>query len=360
MKRLAVFILFIIPTISFGQYKYGFLQETFFGRQPSARAEAMGRGYSSIDGDLTSIFYNPAGIATINGLEIDGSFSSPYYLAKYAKYNFTSIGYRFNDYVIIALSRNNFTLGQEITYTDINGNSLGTATPKNSNYTLTFSSQPIKNLFLGLSTNYFIWQPINKSATAIYFDFGVIKKIDFLQKDGFNHSINIGASITNVNYSKATIEFNGNTGTENFPVITRYGANYQFILNKGFLIDTLKTFKFLLQGDYKMLLNSQYHSGIHTGAEFKFLEILSVRVGYYKEKQYDYDIPTSNKNEISAITYGFGLQLPIDKLTQIPLNINFDYTSLPQPTYSVNRVIWDNFTTYNLRLNWIFKKNNNP
>jgi outer membrane receptor protein involved in Fe transport len=82
MKKLVLYLLIITPFASFGQYDYGFLQEIFFGRQPSARAEALGRSYAAVDGDLTTIFFNPAGTATLKGLEIDGSYAAPYFYPK--------------------------------------------------------------------------------------------------------------------------------------------------------------------------------------------------------------------------------------------------------------------------------------
>jgi len=359
MKKWTILLL-LFPAITFGQYQSGFLSEHFFGRQPSARAEAMGKGYVSIDGDLASTFYNPAGISSINGLELNGSLASPYYLLTKAKYNLISVGYKIKDYLVIGLSRNHFTWGEKINFTDINGNTISSYTPYNSNYCLTLSSQPIKNLFLGLNTNYFVWQPgvMDKAATSIYFDFGAIKKFQFLQRKTSGQSINIGASITNFNYAKVTLKYLANISKNNLPVITRYGANYQFTLDKHLLIDTLKTLRLLLQGEYQILLNSQYNSALRAGCELQLLEILSFRAGYYKEKVYDYGIPSANYNEISAFTYGLGIQLPLYKLTKIPLTMNFDYTSLPQVSYTKTTTDWGNFTTYNFRINWILKNKN--
>ena len=357
MKKSIVILVLVIPLLSFGQYEYGFLQESFFGRQPSARAESLGKGYSSVDGDLATIFYNPAGTATLQGIEINTSFASPYYLLEKAKYNFISAGYNINKYLTIGISRNHFTTGQEINITDSVGNPIASGnTPTNSFYSLNISSQPIKNLLIGANTNYLIWKPIDESATSLYFDFGIIKKFQFGQKESINHIVSIGASISNLNFAKIKLDLNGNTFEEELPVVTRYGANYQFYLNKKWVFDTLNTFRLLLQADYQLLLNSEYHNGFHTGLELMFLEILSLRIGYYKENEYDYDLPSANENEISDITYGFGLQIPLNKLTKIPLDINFDYTSLPQTSYSKTQTSWENFSTYTLRINWIIKK----
>ncbi len=120
--------------------------------------------------------------------------------------------------------------------------------------------------------------------------------------------------------------------------------------------DSLNTLRLLVLADYQLLLNSDYHSGLHTGLELRFLEMLSFRIGYFIESQYDYGLAVENESKISDFTYGLGLQIPLNKLSRIPLNIQFDYTSLAQPSYTKSQTSWDNFSTFTLRLNWIVKK----
>lgn len=48
--------------------------------------------------------------------------------------------------------------------------------------------------------------------------------------------------------------------------------------------------------------------------------------------------------------------LPLNKLANVPLKINLDFTSLPQPSYINSDIEYDNFTSLNLRINWIFNK----
>jgi hypothetical protein len=350
MTRLKTLFIFLLPTLVFGQYKSGFLTENFFGRLPSARAEAMGQSYVSIDGDLTSIYFNPAGISTIKGLELNGSYTPPtFYLANGGFTSFFAAGCRINKYLQVAVSRFRFDWGNTPISNTI-------TEPYSERNVLTISSQPIKNFYLGLNTNYFVWQSgVTNAATSIFFDFGAIKKFQFLQKASSGHSFSIGTSITNLNYSTITLNWNGRASTSDLPVITRYGANYSFTLDKHLIVDTLKTLVFLMTGDYQKLLNSDYRSAYRFGGELMLFEIFSFRAGYYNEKVYDYGYPSANNNQITSFTYGFGLQLPVYKLTKIPLNINFDYTSLPQPSYSKINTTWTNFTTYSVRLNWIFK-----
>ena len=110
--KLAVFVIIILfPAISFGQYDNSSFREMFFGRLPNARAEAMGKAYASIDGDISTVFFNPAGTATIKGLEVNASFASPYYLLPELKFNYFGLAYHFNKYLTIVLSRNQNNYG---------------------------------------------------------------------------------------------------------------------------------------------------------------------------------------------------------------------------------------------------------
>lgn len=352
MKNSILIVQLLLPTLLFGQYKY-FESEMFFGRQPSARAEAMGRSYSAMDGDLTSVYFNPAGVATLKGIELDGSYATPNYSLGKATYKFLSLGYKFNKYIVAGLSVNHFSLEKEIAFTDDYGNPNYTFIPYTSNYSLTLASQPIKNLLIGMNTNLFIWNPVKKNFTALNFDFGMIKKFELVNGKKYKHSINLGTSIKNFNYSKVKINYAGSKSEEALPVIVKYGANYQITFDKHLLIDSLKTLRLLVHGEYQDLLNSNYYTTSRIGGEIMFLELLSVRAGYFKEKVENYGYPDKNMSEVSAFTYGFGLQIPLHKLTKLPLNINCDYTNLPQPSYSKIYTQWDNFQVYNVRLNWM-------
>ena len=354
MRKKIIILLILLPSFSFGQYGYGFLKEHFFGRQNSARAEAMGKSYASIDGDLTTAYFNPAGVATIQGLELNGSHASPFYLLEKAKYNFVGVGYKIKDYLTIGLNRKYFDFG-EVLFTDNTGNIISQRKSFESNYCLTLASQPIKNVFIGLNSNYLYWQIADIETNTFYWDLGVIKKFNLSQKETRQQSINFGTSLLNINGAKVVFKEFGSTNKSPLPIILRIGANYQINFQEKILIDTLNTFTILIQGEYQDVVNSKYESAIRSGVEIMLLEILSLRAGYYKEFGYDYGIPSVNYDQISAFTYGFGIQVPLYKLTKIPLNINFDYTSLPQQPYSNYNYNLDNFTTFNVRLNWLIK-----
>ncbi len=349
MKKLLTIFSLINSSISFGQYEAGSWSEFFFGRQPSARAEAMGKGYASIDGDLAAIHFNPAGIATINRLELNTSYTPPGYYSTKGYFTFYGLGLKQSKYFQLALSQFHFDFGKTQV---LNANK----TPFTERNTLTISSEPINNLLVGINVNYFVWQPgIDKTSTTIYFDFGLIKKFN-LSHTHIPQSINLGASISNLNYSHVNATFGGITSKYNLPVITRYGANYQLFIGRHFFPDSLHAIRLLLQSEYQMLLNSKYRSAIKIGGELMILEMLSIRAGYYKEKVYNYGFPDYNKSRIEDFTYGFGIQIPLYRFTKIPMNINFDYTSLPQVNYSRTLADPDKYKTYSLRVTIVKKK----
>lgn len=345
MRIFVLLFLLADPFTSFCQYEPGYLTELFFGRQANARADAMGKSYVTIDGDLGSVYSNPAGISSIRKIELDVSYTPPStYLTKgyYTRY---AVGYRINKYLQFALSQFHFDYGKTIVSNAI-------TTPYSEKNTFTISSQPIRNLLLGLNTNYFVWQPgTGTKSSSFFFDFGMIKKIPVFSSKLNQQLISLGANISNFNYAHTNATFTGVDNKFNLPVVTTYGVNYNVKFGKCFFIDTVSTFNILLQSEYQILLNSKYRSGFKFGGEVQIVNLLSLRVGWYKEKVFNFNFPDYNNSEIKALTYGVGLQVPLYLLIKVPVNLNFDYTSLPQVMYSKTLPALPNFKTFNLRIN---------
>ncbi|MDA3892435.1 MAG: PorV/PorQ family protein [Salinivirgaceae bacterium] len=350
MKK-SILTYFIFASIALSvQAQYGLTSDLFFNRQPSTRSEAMGKAYASIDGDLSTQYYNPAGISTIKGFEFQSSFATPRYTDKKGKYLFFSLGYNINQYLTIALSQNHFTKGEKFYLTDDNGDILADFTPFTSNTSLSLASQPIKNLFIGCNLNIMQLNVLDEINKAPYFDIGVIKKLLVFQNSSSNHSCNFGASI--VNFTSARIKYFQDY-KQKIPTLVRIGTSYRLNINKNILIENLETFEFLYQIDYQNQLNFDYNSAIRTGAEFSFLEILALRVGYYYEKVDDYGFSDFNKSIFTTLTYGIGIQLPLYKLRKLPFNIKLNYTNLPQENYTTRPSEYKNFTSFSLQINWI-------
>lgn len=349
VRILVFFLLLTVPTLATAQYK-GLLYESFFSRQPGARTEAMGKASTSIDGDLSTIHFNPAGIASIRGFEINASYTPPSFYLTEGYYTFFGAGIKINDYLRIAVSQFQFNLGKTemVESSDV---------PFVKHNTLTIGSEPIKNLYIGLNANLLVYNTGTiGEATSFFLDFGVIKKFEFLQKESSAHSVNMGASVSNFTMSVLNFSDSRYTSVSELPFTGRLGVNYQYSLDKHLIIEKLETLRFLLQGEYQNVLNSEFYSAYRVGGEILIWEILALRAGYYIQEENDFRLPEANYDEITAVTGGIGLQLPLHKLTNLPLNIRFDFTSLPQQPYSMIYTDFENFNTYSLRLNWIFKE----
>lgn len=353
--RLPTLLFLMISARAYGQYDYGFLYESYFGRQPSARVEAMGKAYCAVDGDLASIAYNPAGTATIKGLEVFANISSPYYFLNKAIYYFAGVGYHFNKYLTVSASFNRMDYNTTFMLKDRQGNLLK-YTPINTIYTINASAQPIKEFLIGFNLNQLRIDgyPDIKWSQPLYLDFGMIKKFNLHQNDVSRSELAFGASITNLNFGAVKLTFNDAESKGNLPVITKYGLKYQLDWDTN-LSDTLSSIQLTFLADFQALLNSRYLSGVHTGLELWLLELVALRVGYYRTTHSDYGRPDYNLDHLESLTYGFGLQAPLHKFTKLPLKIEFNHTNLPQPSLIRSRSSWGSFYSSSLRITWLIR-----
>jgi len=104
--------------------------------------------------------------------------------------------------------------------------------------------------------------------------------------------------------------------------------------------------------EYQDLFNADFRTAYKAGGELSLLDIVFLRGGYYHETTIDYGYNSTGMLE--EFTYGFGLKLDFDKhfTNGFPLIIQFDFVSLPQPSYITDFNDWDDFTTYNLIANY--------
>jgi hypothetical protein len=369
---------------AFSQTYNGAFYEMFFGRQPGARAEGMGRGMASVTGDATSYFYNPAGTGSLKGLNLNAGFGGPYYsLRNYkldsAYYDYFGASYNYKKYGTIGFSYDYFSYGfnYKINRTDEYGNIIGTYTydPEIAIYRLTYSLEVIKDLFVGTNLNLLHPDLIQQQGTSVgnetsyedkdvfYFDLGAIKSFN-INSGKLNHNINIGSSLINLNSAEYSI--GDASQAEKLPVIFRLGAAYDLSADDRSIVSNLKSYNFLVNAEYEDLFNSAYFGGFHGGIEFTFLEILSLRAGYYSQNAAErFAITDTNgvvtgqvyeEKTVNEFTYGFGLNIPVSQMTKgkTPVEIKFDYANLKQPSYVKDEGSPGNYYVYTILLKWIF------
>lgn len=215
-----------------------------------------------------------------------------------------------------------------------------------------------KNLYVGINVNY-VRDKTVVVGKSYPIDLGLLKIFNFRK----NQKISFGASLYNITNSKIVYDLNNNLDInlgikQAIPISFHLGASYQFFWGNSTLnAVALKTFGILLQLEYQDLFNSKFHNGFRTGAELSFLEMMYVRLGLYREDINDHGFPDVNKSNLTDFTYGLGIEIPINKFTRTktPLNVKFDITTMKQPSFIENFNNWENFSVYNLSVNWILK-----
>lgn len=358
-KVLIIGLLMLISNSLFSQKYLGTYSELFFGRQSSAKIEAMGQSSTAVTGDLSSVYFNPAGISNLKGAQVYNNISRGFFFADSAVSNFFGFGSKIGEKWAVAYNLQSFK--NNLIYVDANGNIISIDNKPDLTHKLTCSFKPIKTLAIGISAN--LLDPLSKNAIGnildykkiFYLDFGITKELNLFKNKIQNHTLNLGASLTNFNYSKSRYNFNSSNYVESLPVINRYGINYDFVLSKNWLIDSLNTCKISVIADYSFLLNSKYYSGYNVGCQLELFEFLSARIGYYS-KSNDTDQYLQILKRKNVFTYGFGLSLPIYKLTKIPLQVNFDYCNLPQDNSSTSPTNFNfpNFNCFTGSIKWLF------
>jgi hypothetical protein len=362
MKQL-LSVLFLVPVVLFAQekhqYNYGFLKELFFMRQPSARAEAMGRSYVLFNSDLSSAFYNPAGIGMLEGAQFYAS-GTEYRTGnkdEALRHNFYAAGSRIGEHFAFGLSNYTFVYDMEgLPVWSPDGEVVNNAKNTLSNYTLTLAGQPVHDLFIGLNVNYltdenFFW---DYKESAVHTDLGVHKRFRF-GDEAQSHQLDLAVSMSNFTLSKVRYDYGGQDQAQTLPATGRYGAGYRFSFWNGWISPDLRTLEVSVQAEFQDLANAEQETALRGGLEVSLFEILKLRCGYYSVKQfYNPSYPQDEKYSRSR-TYGIGIQLPIDRLVGVPLMVQFDLAVMPEESFTIYGGMPETFRLWNLHVTWLLR-----
>lgn len=319
MKKIAfaLFTIFYFPSVIFCQLYYGYARNIFLYQQPNARAEALGRSQVTLYGSPFTAMGNPASSAFSNGTDIEYSHMNPNYPFKTnGFYNTYGISCNTGKYGTFGFNFMSFSVGEAKEnpgYSDINKNYL---------YELNYSLKVLNSLSLGINLNYYydkLTDSNNRSRSIVfnsyYFDLGLLKQFSFGKSEDQN--IFVGLSLINAGYMKAKRKYFDDT----FPTIMHLGASYEFQTGKSRLHD-LRILKLLLCTEYMDVFETGRFTQVKLGAEVGLFEILKLRAGNYSETL-DTEISLGSISEIRQFTYGAGLELPLNKLTNsaVPLTV---------------------------------------
>jgi hypothetical protein len=342
MRRMAVIcstaatVLLTMCPLAWPDYN-GVMSEFFFGREPSARAAALGRGYVAIGSDGCAGFYNPAALSSAGGPSVCFSRSERYYLLDDAVFTFGYLSVPLGQYGTVGIGEYHFDCGEESA-----GCSL-------SDIALAYSLGLTNDLCAGLSVEHVRQEVVEPHTSTFTGGLGALWSRQLVDGSPLSQRASLAASISNLTYSG--LDFGD--GDQDLPVSMRVGAAYALSWSPGSGRPLLTPLEAIVHVEYLNVLNSDFWGGLRVGAELQILEILAVRIGHYGEKADDYG-HESNKDTISQTTYGFGIQVPAKKInSRIPVTARFDFVSLDQPSFVKHAEPEEKYQLYTFSLQWV-------
>jgi len=343
--------LFILSILLFNQQlmaQYGgYMSELYFGRQPSARSEAMGKSMDLFAVDANTSFFNPANLARLQGVALNTSYAEPYYLAEKSYFTNYSLALSMAKYGALAINRFDWDFGSKIWVVTVGGNDAGRYRIHNTIYTLNYARPVMKNLLLGLNLN-LVQHSSNETFNSWPIDLGAIRQFDLWQDNALQTQIALGAAFYNIFKAESS-----DPQKDELPQLLKVGFSGRLNYVQNPVIKDMDLFNIIINIQYHNLLNSAERKSIRTGAEIALMQLLFLRAGYYYETLAR-DGYAGNEDHLEETTYGFGVQLPLQQLGIIesPFYIRFDYASLQQPSYTKMISDWDDFKIWSIIIRW--------
>lgn len=339
----------------------------------------MGGGDLAMLGDVRSVFFNPAALAEMNGLEVYAHGANPYYILGAAHYSNAGLAYRLSDRFAIAAHYNRFDWNWAESgwvLVDPVGNPSGAwganSQDRTEQYSMSVSGRLARGLSVGLQGTWL------RTGFPVEMDVPMVTmsahQVILNKSSGtWRQSLRAAAAWQNISGERAIHEDEERRGfsydiDEPIPSTVRLAASATIACHSGWLSDSARIAAFTLHVQYDDDVNDHYRTAFRAGAELELLRILLVRAGWFRQEVYDYGWPKDNKNVLSDVTYGLGVNVPIQEWSKgkVPVSITLDYVRMPQVSYSqddnspITDEPWEDFESFGLRVNYglgrIFKK----
>lgn len=351
----------------------GYLEELFIARQPSPRAEAMGRGHVADNQNDFGSFYNAALTSLSEGLKVNTSFSHNYYSTDSAFYNYFGASYKLKNIGTFSLSRYHFNYGQEFLYTTAY-NPEGTGEKYQiyyDIYILNYSREIFKDFYAGLNINLTDnYMPDisvfaqNSKKIVPSFDIGFLKKINLpVSSNSFlSQSVNLGLSINNFTSAKYTYSDTVSSSDAYLPVIFRFGGSYNLNVKGNSIKKNGNVFSLLAHLEYEKVLNTAKYETYKIGGEVVVWDILALRAGWFsRNANITRSVFSYNLGAFSQFTYGAGVKIPLDVIFNMktPLSMSIDYVNLELKNRERNYMMGieeqelKNYNTFSINMNWV-------
>jgi hypothetical protein len=301
------------------------------------RTIALGESFTGTRGDLGTMFYNPAGIAGIEGAQATYSYRHMDWISYLEDFNYFSVQAALQTpFAVFGAFYNRQSYGNLAITGPTAPEPIGTLSPYDHTIGLTGAVTIVPGLDVGASVKGFQYVDLpvgleadamvttGTSSWAIMFDLGALYTIS-LTTGSVHHDIGIGSSLQNFG-SNVVIEQGSSSISDQPARYVRVGLSYSASLDP-LTEGGLTPCRLTATGEYRNILNSQYFANEERdyygwGVELWGFEVLALRAGWF----------LSNINWIYGnagepmFRYGVGVHFPLYRLgLSVPLAIRGDY-----------------------------------
>jgi len=362
MKKITLLLLLLIQIFAFDGYSQvptvntGFTDLYYYNRLLGARYQALGKQGVTLGGDIFSTTFNPAGLSELQGMQVDIGYSKPVGPYDSASTTFVGFASKINNKITMGGYRSILQINNSV-LTDYNNQKVLAASPSITNYCYTLAVRALPTFSFGLNLNFFSWKFLDLAPTNVaVFDFGFIKYYFLQSERRLTQKVTLAGSITNFTFSRIQTTSQKINVEEDIPTLARFGVNYQYGFYQNVWSSKLMTFNWIVTAEVQTMLNSDYHKAARIGTELQFFECLSLRAGYNYETLKDPMVMDTMKVNLSDISFGIGINIPLDKFKFMdrPITIKFDGVYLPQEYYFVGKSPYKNYYNFNFSIIYRF------
>lgn len=328
-------------TVSIGQLqaqKVGTSSLQFLKVMPTARATAMGDAFVSLANGADAIFWNPAGLATIQNHEITSTFTKWLFDTQQIALayglpmgDWGTVGFQFQyiDYGTMEETRAEYVelvvpaVGEPFFNSGLTGRSF---TPYSYLVGISYARQFTDKFSAALTAKYVresLWSEeaitiVNRAtgesntyktyAEVVLFDFGMLYNTGF-------RSVQLGFSVQNFG-SQVTFADKGHAA----PLAFRMGVSANLFGQEALLFQDERN---RLTFAYDLFQPNDYAQQMHLGAEYSFSELLALRAGY----KFDYDS--------EGLTFGGGVHGDVSGWL---MSVDYSYGKMSEYLNNVHRI----------------------
>ncbi|MCF8266902.1 MAG: PorV/PorQ family protein [Ignavibacteriales bacterium] len=316
MKKKIILLMIIFSAAVFGQSKVGSTAAPFLNIGIGPRAVSMGGAFVATANDATSLYWNPAGAARLNGNSV--YFSHSQWFVDIA-YNWAGLVFQLGDLGTMGLSLTYLDYGDiEVTTLAAQDGTGEFYNPSDLSLAFTYAYNLTDRFAIGGNVKYIRQTIWNSSASSVALDIGVLFQSDI-------YGLRIGSSITN---------FGSDMQIDGKDLYVQHDIDPQQSGNNDEILAKLNTDKYPIPLTFRVgiamdLLNYEDHlftigvdalhpndndESLNIGAEYNIFRTVSLRAGY---KSLFLD------NSEEGLTLGFGISY--DLMPGFGLQVDYAY-----------------------------------